>query len=214
MLTEQLSRFFDYLGVEWVMYLLIFLGFGAVFVIIERARFYASRRIDIAALTAAVRQALEIGDRDGAIELALRVPSMEGRVVASGIQALDQGAAAVEEVVQGALITERVEYDRYLPYLGTLGNNAPFIGLFGTVLGIIAAFADLASLGQGTDRANAIMGSIAAALVATAIGLLVAIPAVIAYNQFKGIIKERAGRADALTRVLLAHLKDERRGKH
>lgn len=211
MLTKKLSDFFDFIGVEWVMYLLILLSIGSIVVIIERAMFYRRRRVDVATLATAIRHALDMGDRDGAVEYAMRVPSMEGRVVAQGIEALDRGAGALEEVIAAAIITERVAYDRYLPFLGTLGNNAPFIGLFGTVLGIIAAFADLASLAQGTDRANAIMGSIAEALVATAVGLLVAIPAVIAYNQFKGIIKERTSHADALTRVLVAHLKDRRR---
>jgi biopolymer transport protein ExbB len=88
-----------------------------------------------------------------------------------------------------------------------LGNNAPFIGLFGTVLGIISAFSDLEQLATGANRAQAIMGSISEALVATAVGLLVAIPSVIAYNQFKGTIRERIDRTGALSGVLLAHLK-------
>ena len=211
MLTEKLSHFFDLVGVEWVMYLLLALSVGSIYVIVDRILFYRSRRIDIGELAKALDHALAAGDRESALKVALAKPSMEGRVLAAGIHAMDRGAAAVEEVVAGALVTERVEYDRGLPFLGTLGNNAPFIGLFGTVLGIISAFGALESLQQGADRANAIMGSISEALVATAIGLLVAIPAVIAYNQFKGIIKERSSHADALTHVLLAHLKSEDR---
>ena len=70
--------------------------------------------------------------------------------------------------------------ERRLAFLGTLGNNAPFIGLFGTVLGVVHAFAALGGAsGPGADE---VMSAIAGALVATAVGLFVAIPAVAAYN--------------------------------
>lgn len=208
MLTERLSNVFELAGAEWVMWLLLALSVASVYIMIDRLWFFAKRRVDIGALARALDGALEVDDRDGALSVALARPSMEGRVIAAGIRAMDKGPESVEEVVRGALVTERVAYDRYLPFLGTLGNNAPFIGLFGTVLGIINAFGQLSELAQGADRASAIMGDIAEALVATAIGLFVAIPAVIAYNYFKGIIKSRASHTDALTRVLLAHMKE------
>ncbi len=209
MLTEKLSHFFDLVGVEWVMYLLLGLSVASIYIIVERMLFYRRRTVDVDKLARALDEALGAGDKDGALKTVLSKPSMEGHVIAAGIRAMHRGSESVEEVVQGALVTERVSYDRYLPFLGTLGNNAPFIGLFGTVLGIISAFSQLESVGEGVDRARAIMGSISEALVATAVGLLVAIPAVIAYNQFKGVIKDRSARANALTHVLLAHLKDQ-----
>lgn len=209
MLTEKLSNFFGMVGAEWVMVLLLVLSVMSIYVIVERILFYQRRRIDIDKLARALDEALGAGDRGRAVETVTARPSMEGNVIAAGIQAMDRGSDSVEEVVAGALVTERVAYDRYLPFLGTLGNNAPFIGLFGTVLGIINAFASLEDVTEGADRARAIMGDISEALVATAVGLFVAIPAVIAYNQFKGLIGDRAGRTDALTRVLLAHLKDQ-----
>ena len=213
MLTEKLRDFLDLLGVDWVLVLLIALSVLSVVVMVERWLFFRRRAVDAEALTRAVRDALAAGDRERALRAALATPSMEGRVVAEGIRALDQGPASVEEVVQGALLLERAAFDRYLPFLGPLGNNAPFIGLFGTVIGIISAFAQLEETTKGVDRAKAIMGSISEALVATAVGLLVAIPAVVAYNQFKGTIKDRATRADAISRVLLAHLKDTKRAR-
>ena len=82
----------------------------------------------------------------------------------------------------------RLELERHLGILGTLGNNAPFIGLFGTVLGIIKAFADLAQQ-PGRRGAAAVMAGISEALVATAVGLLVAIPAVVAFNIFQGRVR-------------------------
>ena len=74
------------------------------------------------------------------------------------------------------------ELRRGLPVLGTMGNSAPFIGLFGTVLGIIKAFQDLATAQQAGPQV--VMAGISAALIATAMGLIVAIPSVIAYNYF------------------------------
>jgi len=77
--------------------------------------------------------------------------------------------------VAAVVESQRIQYERGLAYLGTLGSNAPFIGLFGTVMGIVRAFHDLArsSAALGTQ---AVMAGIAEALVATAVGLLVAIP--------------------------------------
>jgi biopolymer transport protein ExbB/TolQ len=87
---------------------------------------------------------------------------------------------------------ERWKLERFLSVLGTLGNIAPFIGLFGTVVGIIKAFRDLAMAGGGGP--SVVAKGIAEALVSTAGGLLVAIPAVIIYNYFirraKGITVE------------------------
>src|SRR5207237_10171293 len=94
----------------------------------------------------------------------------------------------------------RLEYDRWLLVLGTLGNNAPFIGLFGTVLGIIRAFADLAAAnrgGGGTSTASFVMAGISEALVATAVGLFVAIPAVLAFTHFHPLAQRVVGRVNA-----------------
>ncbi len=84
---------------------------------------------------------------------------------------------------------------------------APFVGLFGTVLGIIKAFHDLAMMGGSSGGATAVMAGISEALVATAIGLLVAIPAVIAYNYFNKKVREFAAKAETIERMILAHLR-------
>jgi biopolymer transport protein ExbB/TolQ len=109
-----------------------------------------------------------------------------------------------------------MKLEKRLVYLGTLGNNAPFVGLLGTVIGIVQAFDELgkAAKMQTTQTASTIapqtvMTSIAEALVATAIGLLVAIPAVAAYNAFQRLTKSTLANTEVLTRILLAHLKAE-----
>jgi biopolymer transport protein ExbB len=97
--------------------------------------------------------------------------------------------------------------------LGTLGNNAPFIGLLGTVIGIVAAFDELskvkmAAAGQSTQLApEAVMGRISEALVATAIGILIAIPAVAAFNAFQRVVRATVANTEALGHMLLGHLK-------
>ncbi len=82
------------------------------------------------------------------------------------------------------MIKKKKELDRSMYYLGTLGSNAPFIGLFGTVIGVLVAFHQLS---EGTDKGsmNNVMGGIAEALITTGVGLFVAIPAVVAYNWFQ-----------------------------
>jgi biopolymer transport protein ExbB len=97
--------------------------------------------------------------------------------------------------------------ERGLSFLATVGSNAPFLGLFGTVLGIIKAFHDLAI---NTDEASeAVMAGISEALVATAVGLLVAIPAVVLYNVFSRWVKSRLSRSQSLANLVLARLEGE-----
>ena len=94
--------------------------------------------------------------------------------------------------------------ERGLSILATVGSNAPFLGLFGTVLGIIQAFNDLAE--NTAEASEAVMAGISEALVATAIGLLVAIPAVVLYNGFSRWVKGRLGRSESLADLVLARM--------
>ena len=118
--------------------------------------------------------------------------------------------------MKGAAALQRMKLERRLIFLGTLGNNAPFIGLFGTVIGIVMAFEALGSGGSvaaTTETAAAaatapleVMTAIAEALVATAVGIGIAIPAVATYNYFQRQAKTIIANTEALSRVLLAHL--------
>src|SRR5580700_7116492 len=86
--------------------------------------------------------------------------------------------------VDGEMIKRKRELESGMTVLGTLGNNSPFVGLLGTVIGVIVAFADLAN-GSSKINMDKVMGGIAEALIATGVGLFVAIPAVVAYNVFQ-----------------------------
>jgi biopolymer transport protein ExbB len=137
--------------------------------------------------------------------------SAEAAVVAAGLRQLNRGPEAAEEAMASATALQRLRLERRLAFLGTLGNNAPFVGLLGTVIGIVQAFDSLQSAGAGGSGAGAeVMGAIAEALVATAIGLAVAIPAVAAFNYFQRRIKSTLGNAEALRHIVLSYLKARR----
>ena len=110
--------------------------------------------------------------------------------------------AQVDKAFDGFVCEKRGQLERGLPILGTLGSTTPFVGLLGTILGIIVSFGELS---QGTGSTNSVMFSLAEALVLTAMGLLVAIPAVVAFNLYsrkaRGILSE----ASAIKDLYLAH---------
>ncbi|QDG54511.1 MotA/TolQ/ExbB proton channel family protein [Persicimonas caeni] len=197
------------IGAEWVLWLLVILSLLSVLAMIERAMFYGKRAIDIQALRGKLEQHFSKAEFEKAAKMLEEyAETMEARVVLFGIRDWERGAAAVEDRMTGALSTEKNRYEKYLAFLGTVGNNAPFIGLFGTVLGIIGAFENLAEGSQ--EAAQMVMAAIGEALVATGVGLLVAIPAVIAFNAFKTRIKKSVAQTDLLGRTLLAYLRNEK----
>ena len=135
-------------------------------------------------------------------------------MVIAGIVEAGMGSEAAEEAMLGASALQKLKLEKRLTFLGTLGNNAPFIGLLGTVIGIVGAFDELGKQKNATMTAAAtqvapetVMTNISEALVATAVGLLVAIPAVAAFNWFSRIVRVTLANTEALSHVLLAHLK-------
>jgi biopolymer transport protein ExbB len=201
-LTEVLSQAIAVTGAEWIMYLLLGLSVLSVGVTFERWLFYRKQTVDAEPLSRQLQELLRSGRADQALALAESLPAMEGRSVAACLRCLDQGPDSMERELAATLTQERLRYERNLIILGTLGNNAPFIGLFGTVLGIIKAFMDLA--GDIAGGAAVVMAGISEALVATAIGLLVAIPSVVAYNVLKAKVRGTVANAEYLSHVVIA----------
>ncbi len=199
-----ISAFLNFaeLGPEWVMYLMIALGFVMIALSVERSWLYASTRVDVPALARGLIDHLDRGDVEAARKLVTSGRALEERVVADALEVWARGPFAVEQILASSVARERQRYERYLTYLGTVGNNAPFIGLLGTVIGIIVSFQ---ALGRNPKGGLEVVGpGIAEALVATAVGLVVAIPAVVAFNAFKAQLKARVGNADFLGRIILA----------
>ncbi|MFO0744704.1 MAG: MotA/TolQ/ExbB proton channel family protein [Myxococcota bacterium] len=209
-LTDRLAHFFESIGADWVLYILLVLFLLSLLVMVERILFFRKNRVDPVALSKSVIQAVRNGGPQKAREQLAGVGGMTGGVLSAALDAWDDGVDAVEEVVAAAIGRERILYDKWLPILGTLGNAAPFIGLFGTVIGILTAFSQLAGGLQGAELKAEVMKSIGEALVATAVGLAVAIPSVVGFNAFKSRIKRMASDSDGVARLLLAHLKARR----
>lgn len=190
---------------EWVLWLLIALSLASVAVMIERAVFYRRHRIDVDTLRRDLGKLLDQGDFAGAGALLRQKDSLETNVVLFGLRDHAKGADAVEDLLSGAVQKEKERYEKRLSFLATIASNAPFIGLFGTVLGIIRAFKDLS--GNMAEASSMVMAGIAEALIATAVGLLVAIPAVVAFNAFKARVKTATNNTHLLSRILLSQLK-------
>ena len=190
---------------EWVLYLLFALSVISIGVMFERWLFYQRRGVDMDAIRESLARHLDQGDFQAAAALLEKTDSLETNVVLVGLKAYRKGPESVEDLLAGALARERARYESRLGFLATLASNAPYIGLFGTVLGIIRSFRDLAS--NMAEASSAVMTGIAEALVATAAGLLVAIPAVLAYNAFRGRVKSAVTNCQMLARLLLSQLK-------
>lgn len=207
-MLEQAIVAFAQQGAAWVLWLLVALSVASVAVMIERALFYARRGIDVTQLAQELGRLLDQSDLEGAKKLLAGHDGMESAVLKAGLDGVSRGSRAATDLMEAELVRQKARFDAWLIFLGTLGNNAPFIGLFGTVLGIIKAFKDLAvtEMGKSGSSAQVVMGGISEALVATAVGLAVALPAVIAFNYFKTRVKRAVSNTETLTRTLSARL--------
>jgi biopolymer transport protein ExbB/TolQ len=192
-------------GSEWVMWLMLILFGIGVIISFERMYLFVSTRINVTATARKLIMFLDKGELDKARALVQSGKAMEERVLADALSMYERGPDSVEEVAAASLIREKQRYERALMFLGTVGSNGPFIGLLGTVIGVILSFAEL---GRNPKGGLEVVGpGISEALVATAVGLVVAIPAVVAFNWFKSQLKNRVGNTDFLLRLLVAQLK-------
>jgi biopolymer transport protein ExbB len=194
-------------GSRWVLWLLIILSIAAAAVVLERLWFFLRERRPRRQI-AEMLEALRTSGAKAGLKALGDVRSLDAAVARACLDHLSEGSAAVEEQVAAVLESRRIRYERGLAYLGTLGSNAPFIGLFGTVLGIVRAFHDLARSNAALGT-QAVMAGIAEALVATAVGLLVAIPAVATYNVLMRHVETALASAGTLGHRILAHVKAE-----
>ena len=186
-LIERVKSAMVGLGTGWILVLMLFLSIVSLAIMLERAWLYWSLRDDVDELMRDLGRLLRGGDLAGARQRLEASRSAEAAVVVAGLVEADRGVGAAEEAMEGASALQRLKLEKRLAFLGTLGNNAPFIGLLGTVIGILNAFNQIAT--QKTSGIGAVAGGISEALVTTAFGLLVAIPAVMAFNYFSGRVE-------------------------
>jgi biopolymer transport protein ExbB/biopolymer transport protein TolQ len=178
-----------------VVIILFFMSAWSIGVMIDRYMAFGAARKQSRSFAPAVAGALREGKLDEAIKIADRFKKSHlAKVVVAGLQEFQahQGSSEIsgEEIDASRRALERAEaivhaeLKRGVSALATIGSTAPFVGLFGTVVGIIDAFQTMAT--QKTPGIGAIAGGISEALVTTALGLLVAVPAVWAFNYFTG----------------------------
>lgn len=202
-------KFLALSGGDWVIYLLLAASVLTLAVMADRWFAQRRERQALARFQAESAKYIEEGNLEAASRAAQAAPGAAANVLLAGLTRTRLGLASVEEHVAAARLREKKRLEERLLILGTLGNNAPFIGLFGTVLGVIKAFADLST--QAGAGPEVVMAGLSEALIATAVGLLVAIPAVMAYNYFQKRVNDLLSEADILVRLLLAHLKAQPR---
>jgi len=192
-----------------VMWFMVLLSVISVSVMVERFIFFSVNRGNVRAMAVELNKLFLEGAYDKARKLLESAKGFEAQVLLSALEGAPLGKPAVKELAESASKVEKLRYERGLAFLGTIGNNAPFVGLFGTVLEIVAALHELGTQSSANASAGAVMSTLSAALAATAVGLIVALPAVAVFNYFTRKVKTLQTGADALVHVLLAHLKPE-----
>ena len=197
------------LGASWVMYLLIALSFVSIAIMLDRFLFFRKGKGNPDKLATDLVKRLRDGDRRGAEELLTKSTMIEAKIIKPALDWIDGGPDAVSEVLDASMTRERKEFERGLTFLGTLGNNAPFVGLLGTVIGVIESFHQLGGAGQNHEAMGGVMSGISEALVATAVGLVVALPAVVGYNLAQKKVGEIEANVSIITKQVLALLKSE-----
>ena len=202
-MLEKAMLNFALLGAGWVLWLLLFLSLlcvGVGIFIVLNLLTGGSPRVPFE---------LAVGSFLGggpAAELEGKLAGMRGleaRVVLSGLRA--RVAHAAESAMLGTLLFEKLRLERGLIIVGTVASTAAFIGLFGTVLGIIGAFHNLSL--ETDESAKAVMADISEALVSTAVALMVAIPAVVLYNFLMRWTRSMVSRTESLAQLVVARLR-------
>lgn len=208
MLITSLEKF-ALMGATWVLYVLVAMSMLSIGIMVERWIYFRARAGSVDALADGLLNALKRGDRRAAEQLLKNDRSLEAEVLLPVLTWLDGGPESVSEALEASLIRKRSDLERGLTWLGTLGNNAPFLGLFGTVIGIIQAFHMLGSSGAGGNQAamGNVIVAISEALIATGVGLVVALPAVVGYNLTQKRVSNVENNVQQIGKQLLALLK-------
>ncbi len=175
-------------GDQVILWILIALSVISIALILERWLVLRS----IGSYSSKIREKIKVAMASQNFEviedIGKDISTLEGRAMSYGMKHVkESGTKGLEELFNSMVLIEKPELEKYLNFMATLGSNAPYIGLLGTVMGIMKAFHDLSISSEAGQQT--VMSGISAALVATAAGLFVAIPAVLAYNYFSKKVK-------------------------
>jgi biopolymer transport protein ExbB/TolQ len=167
----------------FTMYILLFCSFLSLTILLERIFYYRrlsrAKRVEF---MSKIKRALKGGHIEIAMDICKETYAPFSNVIHSGLELHHRHGKEIGNAMEREITVETTKLERFTGIVGTIGNTAVYIGLFGTVLGIIRAFHDIAAAGAG--GMSIVIGGVAEALVCTAMGLLVAVPAVIAFNYF------------------------------
>jgi biopolymer transport protein ExbB/TolQ len=192
-------------GSTWILYLLIVLSVMVLAITLERYAYFRRTNLAFKEFCAWLNASLQEKDITKIVARCASKQAPAYELVLEALSNAHHGTEALDFHLQMVIAGLRQDMDRRIIFLGTVGSNAPFIGLLGTVFGVIQAFRQLSLTGVGGS--NAVMAGISEALVATGVGLLVAIPAVVLFNYFQRTIKIRMANLEALRDLFLSHTK-------
>jgi biopolymer transport protein ExbB len=182
------SDFFGFIVAGgFAMWVLLVMSVIAVAIVIERLLFFASQHSDSKGLLKQIGQRIAADDLSGAIKICQQQKGMLPKILEFGLLRGEKNRADITDALSIALMENLNTLERNLGVIGTIAVIAPFVGLFGTVLGIIRAFQDIALKGNSTPAVVA--AGVSEALITTAAGLFVAVVAVVFFNYFKTRIK-------------------------
>ena len=197
------------IGEQAVFILMAIASVLAVAVGFERALVFGSSVRKAESILKEIISKLRTHDIVSLKELEQKTPkSIYARFASFSAEHYDKGQESLSELMAGRVVSEKIELEKRLPILSTLGNNAPFLGLLGTVLGVIKAFNGLGTLGN--SGAEVVMKSISTALLATAAGLFVAIPVVMTNNFFSKKLKVISQNLEIISREFLASVSSKK----
>lgn len=199
MLSSQISTYAMY-AARGTLVLLFMLSLLSFTFFIDRVIFFRRRLIrDFESMSEQIETTASVKD---VVAVLAAFPSAETDILLKAIDGQALTVASFSQRVNGLFLPEKDKWARYSTFLGSVGSNAPFIGLLGTVFGILKTFADLSLTTSGGPQV--VMAGISEALIATAVGLLVAIPAVVFYNLCKVRVKKSIIRLQALVELICA----------
>jgi len=185
---NPLQDFVDFLNRGgFAMYILLVLSIVSLGIVFERIFFFMRQHSDPAQLLRDIGDRVSKDDMKGAIAVCDRNRGMLPKILQFGLYRHEKSRADISDALSIALLEQLNTLEANLSIIGTVAVIAPFVGLFGTVLGIIRAFNDIALKGNSTPAVVA--AGVSEALVTTAAGLLVAVLAVVFFNYFKSRIK-------------------------
>jgi biopolymer transport protein ExbB/TolQ len=182
------KSFIDILNMGgWVLFVLLGASILSVTIIcFKLVEFFMKSKMTRSQFVCAVMEKIKKDKLDEAVGFCDKINSPMSPVAKAGIVAFKENEKNIGEAMEREIMVQTVKLEKFTTILGTLGSIAVYIGLFGTVLGIIGAFHDISKMSSG--GISVVIGGVSEALIATAAGLFVSIPAVIAYNFFTKLI--------------------------